>query len=65
MKQGLLIDMDGVIYVGDEMIQGADAFIAYLLKNKREGVWSPLFNSEESNAFIFSLRYREYGLMFL
>ena len=33
MKQGLLIDMDGVIYVGDEMIQGADTFIAYLLKN--------------------------------
>jgi NagD protein len=33
MKQGLLIDMDGVIYGGDEMIQGADEFIAHLLKN--------------------------------
>lgn len=33
MKQGLLIDMDGVIYGGDEMINGADTFINYLLKN--------------------------------
>lgn len=33
MKQGLLIDMDGVIYGGDEMIQGADVFISHLLKN--------------------------------
>src|SRR6476660_8272427 len=33
MKQGLLMDMDGVIYGGDEMIQGADEFISYLLKN--------------------------------
>ncbi len=33
MKQGLLIDMDGVIYGGDEMINGADTFISYLLKN--------------------------------
>ncbi len=33
MKQGLLIDMDGVIYGGDELIQGADEFIAYLTKN--------------------------------
>jgi NagD protein len=33
MKQGLLIDMDGVIYGGDELIQGADQFISRLLKN--------------------------------
>src|SRR5215210_4738937 len=33
MKQGLLIDMDGVIYGGDELIQGADEFISHLLKN--------------------------------
>jgi NagD protein len=33
MKQGLLIDMDGVIYSGEQMIQGADKFIAQLLKN--------------------------------
>ncbi|CAN5416472.1 hypothetical protein BH20BAC1_BH20BAC1_09930 [soil metagenome] len=33
MKHGLLIDMDGVIYGGDEMISGADDFIGYLLKN--------------------------------
>ncbi len=33
MKQGLLIDMDGVIYSGEQMIQGADKFIANLLKN--------------------------------
>ena len=33
MKQGLLIDMDGVIYSGDTLIQGADKFIANLLKN--------------------------------
>ena len=32
MKQGLLIDMDGVIYGGDELIQGADEFISHLLK---------------------------------
>lgn len=32
MKQGLLIDMDGVIYSGDTMIPGADAFINRLLK---------------------------------
>lgn len=34
MSNGLLIDMDGVIYGGDEMIQGADEFIARLLKDK-------------------------------
>lgn len=32
MKHGLLIDMDGVIYVGDELIPGADRFIGHLLK---------------------------------
>ena len=33
MKQGLLIDMDGVIYSGEQMIEGADKFIAHLLEN--------------------------------
>ena len=33
MKQGLLIDMDGVIYSGEEMIFGADKFIKHLLDN--------------------------------
>ena len=32
MKQGLLIDMDGVIYSGETLISGADKFIAQLLK---------------------------------
>ena len=32
MKQGLLIDMDGVVYGGDIMIAGADRFIANLIK---------------------------------
>lgn len=32
MAQGFLIDMDGVIYGGDIMIQGADDFVARLLK---------------------------------
>ncbi len=32
MAQGLLIDMDGVVYGGDVMITGADDFIARLLK---------------------------------
>lgn len=31
MKQGILIDMDGVIYSGDIMIPGADRFIGRLL----------------------------------
>ena len=30
MAQGLLIDMDGVVYGGDTMIPGADVFIARL-----------------------------------
>lgn len=34
MKQGLLIDMDGVIYSGDALITGADKFIARLLSEK-------------------------------
>ncbi len=34
MKQGLLIDMDGVIYSGDALIPGADKFIAKLLTDK-------------------------------
>ncbi|MGN6266666.1 MAG: HAD-IIA family hydrolase [Ginsengibacter sp.] len=34
MKQGLLIDMDGVIYSGETLIEGADKFINYLLKQK-------------------------------
>ncbi|NRF37799.1 HAD-IIA family hydrolase [Pedobacter foliorum] len=33
MKQGLLIDMDGVIYSGEELILGADKFINNLIKN--------------------------------
>ena len=33
MKHGLLIDMDGVIYSGEDLIPGADRFIANLLKN--------------------------------
>jgi NagD protein len=32
MAQGLLIDMDGVIYAGDSLIPGADQFINRLLK---------------------------------
>ncbi|MCE7863774.1 MAG: HAD-IIA family hydrolase [Bacteroidetes bacterium CHB5] len=32
MAQGLLIDMDGVVYGGDTMIPGADIFIGRLLK---------------------------------
>jgi len=32
MKHGLLIDMDGVIYGGDQLIPGADTFIMNLLK---------------------------------
>ena len=32
MAQGLLIDMDGVVYGGDIMIPGADDFVARLLK---------------------------------
>ena len=32
MAQGLLIDMDGVVYGGDTMIPGADAFISGLTK---------------------------------
>lgn len=32
MAQGLLIDMDGVVYGGDIMIPGADVFVARLLK---------------------------------
>jgi NagD protein len=34
MKYGLLIDMDGVIYSGETLIEGADKFIGYLLKQK-------------------------------
>jgi len=34
MKHGLLIDMDGVIYSGEILIEGADRFIAHLLKNE-------------------------------
>ncbi|WP_413668063.1 HAD-IIA family hydrolase [Mucilaginibacter sp. Mucisp86] len=33
MKQGLLIDMDGVIYSGEELIYGADKFIKHLIDN--------------------------------
>jgi NagD protein len=32
MAQGLLIDMDGVVYAGDSLIPGADLFINRLLK---------------------------------
>lgn len=33
MKSGLLIDMDGVIYSGESLIDGADKFINHLLEN--------------------------------
>jgi len=32
MEHGLLIDMDGVIYSGETLIDGADRFISNLLK---------------------------------
>jgi NagD protein len=31
MKYGLMIDMDGVIYAGEELIEGADVFVKHLL----------------------------------
>jgi NagD protein len=34
MKHGLMIDMDGVIYAGDDLIKGADVFVKRLLKDK-------------------------------
>lgn len=34
MKNGLMIDMDGVIYAGETLIDGADAFIKQLLEKK-------------------------------
>ena len=34
MAQGLLIDMDGVVYGGDIMIPGADVFIGKLLRDQ-------------------------------
>jgi len=34
MAQGLLIDMDGVVYGGEKLIPGADQFIARLLSQK-------------------------------
>jgi NagD protein len=34
MKHGLLLDMDGVIYSGETLIEGADKFINNLLKQK-------------------------------
>ncbi len=34
MAKGFLIDMDGVVYSGDELIPGADEFINYLQKKK-------------------------------
>jgi len=34
MKHGLLIVMDGVIYSGETLIEGADKFISQWLKNK-------------------------------
>lgn len=32
MKQGLLIDMDGVIYAGDQLIEGAERFVNDLVR---------------------------------
>jgi NagD protein len=34
IKQGLMIDMDGVIYAGEELIKGADTFINRLLEEQ-------------------------------
>jgi NagD protein len=34
MKYGLMIDMDGVIYAGEDLIEGADVFVKYLLDQK-------------------------------
>jgi len=34
MKKGLMIDMDGVIYAGEELIKGADIFVKRLLDKK-------------------------------
>jgi NagD protein len=34
MKNGLMIDMDGVIYAGETLIEGADVFIKRLLDNE-------------------------------
>jgi NagD protein len=34
MKQGLMIEMDGVIYAGDELINGVDIFIKRILEQE-------------------------------
>lgn len=31
MKKGLMIDMDGVIYAGEELIKGAEKFVKRML----------------------------------
>ncbi|HEX5553154.1 MAG TPA: hypothetical protein VFX43_07880, partial [Chitinophagaceae bacterium] len=43
MKQGLLIDMDGVIYSGETLIEGADKFIAYLRGKMFRRIWIGVF----------------------
>ena len=35
-KQGFISDMDGVIYHGDRLIPGADAFVAWLERSKKK-----------------------------
>jgi len=49
MKYGLMIDMDGVIYAGEELIKGADDFVKHLLEKRIDFTFLSN-NSERSRA---------------
>jgi NagD protein len=60
MKQGFLIDMDGVIYRGHEMIPGADTFVRQLLD--REIPFLFLTNNSQRTGRDVATRLRRMGI---
>lgn len=60
MRQGFLIDMDGVIYRGHEMIPGADTFVRKLLE--REVPFLFLTNNSQRTGRDVATRLRRMGI---
>lgn len=60
MRYGLLIDMDGVIYAGEDLIPGADEFIHHLLAN--DIPFSFMTNNSQRTALEVVRKVRKLGI---
>ncbi|MBR2614233.1 MAG: HAD family hydrolase [Clostridia bacterium] len=59
-KKGFICDMDGVIYHGNEILDGVKDFVNWLIENKKEFIF--LTNSPERTPHELSMKLKRMGL---